>query len=262
MGKIIMLLNSNNIHIKNLNNLRNISCLATSERPKWFPEAPIPDWLDGTFPGDRGFDPMGLGADPTALRWFRQSELMHARWAMLSVTGILLQEVIRPDLFWYEAGLPENVPGNIIIGETGNVNMGVLLAWEFILMHWVEVRRWQDYKNFGSVNSDPILKGNKVPNPMMGYPGGRWFDPLGLSSGNFKELQEKEIKNGRLAMVSFVGFVLQAQASGLGPMSSLSKHIENPFSANILTNIGNCVIPESVNVQGLTIPLTCLYPGN
>lgn len=29
---------------------------------------------------------------------------------------------------------------------------GGLLAWEFILMHWVEVRRWQDYKNFGSVN--------------------------------------------------------------------------------------------------------------
>jgi light-harvesting complex I chlorophyll a/b binding protein 4 len=257
-----MLLHTNNIYVKRPGSFKKISCLATSERPRWFPEAPIPDWLDGTLPGDRGFDPMGLGADPTALRWFRQSELMHARWAMLGVAGILLQEVVRPDLFWYEAGLPENVPGNFIIGETGNVNMGGLLAWEFILMHWVEVRRWQDYKNFGSVNSDPILKGNKVPNPMMGYPGGRWFDPLGLSNGNFKELQEKEIKNGRLAMVSFVGFVLQAQASGLGPMSSLSKHIENPFSANILTNIGNCVIPESVNVQGLTIPLTCLYPGN
>merc|ERR1712226_527054 len=117
-------------------------------------------------PGDRGFDPMGLGADPTALRWFRQSELMHARWAMLGVTGILVQEISRPDLFWYEAGLAENVPGNFIIGETGNVNMGGLLAWEFILMHWAEVRRWQDYKNFGSVNNDPFLKGNKISNLM------------------------------------------------------------------------------------------------
>jgi hypothetical protein len=44
-------------------------------------------------------------------------------------------------------------------------------AWEFLLMHWVEVRRWQDYKNFGSVNTDPIFKGNSVPNPEMGYPG-------------------------------------------------------------------------------------------
>ena len=39
-------------------------------------------------------------------------------------------------------------------------------------MHWAEVRRWQDYKNHGSVNQDPIFKGNSVPNEQMGYPGG------------------------------------------------------------------------------------------
>lgn len=97
----------------------------------------------------------------TALRWhracasytvltlcrFRQSELVHARWAMLGVVGVLGQEILRPDVFWYEAGLPENLPGPF-----KNINMGGLLAWEFLLMHWVEVRRWQDYKNFGSVN--------------------------------------------------------------------------------------------------------------
>lgn len=52
------------------------------------------------------------------------------------------------------------------------LNLSIFLqAWEFCLMHWVEVRRWQDYKNFGSVNQDPIFKGNSVPNPEMGYPG-------------------------------------------------------------------------------------------
>merc|ERR1712224_312931 len=178
---------------------------------------------------------------------------------MLGVFGILVQELIRADVFWYEAGLPQNVPGVPFICEAGNVNMGGLLAWEFLLMHWVEVRRWQDCKNFGSVNEDPIFRGNKVPNCEMGYPGGRWFDPLGFSDGNFKELQTKEIKNGRLAMVAFVGFVLQAQATGLGPIASLSQHLASPFSSNIVKNIGNCVIPESVNVQGLSIPLTCLW---
>jgi light-harvesting complex I chlorophyll a/b binding protein 4 len=190
------------------------------------------------------------------------SELMHSRWAMLGVAGILVQELVRPDIFWYEAGLPQTIPGNPLIGETGNVNLGGLLAWEFLLMHWVEVRRWKDYKNFGSVNEDPIFKNTKGPNPEMGYPGGLWFDPLGLSKGNFKDLQVKEIKNGRLAMVSFVGFVLQAQATGLGPIASLDKHISSPFTSNILTNIGNCVIPDTVDVQGLTLPLTCLWPGN
>jgi light-harvesting complex I chlorophyll a/b binding protein 4 len=182
---------------------------------------------------------------------------------MLGVSGILIQEMIRPEVFWYEAGLAENVPGNILVGETGNVNIGGLLAWEFLLMHWVEVRRWQDYKNFGSVNTDPIINGNFVPNKEMGYPGGKWFDPLGLSdSANFKELQTKEIKNGRLAMVAFLGFVLQAQTTGLGPIASLLKHVSDPFASNLTTNIGNCVIPNSVNVQGLEIPLICLWPGN
>jgi light-harvesting complex I chlorophyll a/b binding protein 4 len=55
---------------------------------------------------------------------------------------------------------------------------------------------------------DPIFKGNKVPNPEMGYPGGI-FDPLGFSKGNLKELQTKEIKNGRIAMIAFMSFVVQ-----------------------------------------------------
>jgi len=255
------------LNIKNTTRLNsnNLTVSSVSDRPTWYPGAPIPSWLDGTLAGDRGFDPMGLGSDPTALRWFRQSELMHARWAMLGVAGIITQEIFRPEIFWYEAGLAENVPGNFLVGNSGNVNMGGLLAWEFLLMHWVEVRRWQDYKNFGSVNCDPIFKGNKVSNLEIGYPGGLWFDPLGLSNvkdNALKQLQTKEIKNGRLAMVAFVGFVIQAQSTGLGPVACLSKHVADPKSSNFITNIGNCVIPDYVNVQGLTIPLTCLWPGN
>jgi hypothetical protein len=58
---------------------------------------------------------------------------------------------------------------------------------------------------------DPIFKGNKVPNLEPGYPGGI-FDPLGFSKGNLKELQTKEVKNGRLAMVAFIGFVFAVRA--------------------------------------------------
>jgi light-harvesting complex I chlorophyll a/b binding protein 4 len=219
----------------------------------WYPGAVRPSYLDGKLAGDRGFDPMGLGANPTALKWYQQSELVHARWAMLGVAGILVQEIAQPNVFWYDAALPQNLPGPF-----KNINMGGLLAIEFLLMHWVEVRRWQDYKNFGSVNDDPIFTGNKVSNPEMGYPG---FDPLGLSKGNFEELKVKEIKNGRLAMIAFAGFTLQAQTTGKGPLGSLADHLGNPFGNNWSTNIGHCVTPATAEVQGLTIPLTCLWPG-
>jgi hypothetical protein len=46
-------------------------CLTPSRRPPLTlnPGAAPPSWLTGTLPGDRGFDPMGLGADPKALAW-------------------------------------------------------------------------------------------------------------------------------------------------------------------------------------------------
>lgn len=180
---------------------------------------------------------------------------------MLGVAGILAQEIIKPDVWFYSAGLPENLPKAAFFGgPTGEVNLGGVLAWEFLLMHFVEVRRWVDVRKHGSANEDPIFRGNRVPNVEPGYPGGI-FDPLGFSKGDFKTLQTKEVKNGRLAMIAFAGFILQAQATGEGPLANLGAHLSAPFEQNWTHNIGVCHVPKSVDVQGVTIPLTCLWPG-
>lgn len=50
-----------------------------------------PKHLDGTLPGDFGYDPLGLGANAERLKWFAEAERVHARWAMLAVAGILAQ---------------------------------------------------------------------------------------------------------------------------------------------------------------------------
>ena len=38
-----------------------------------------------SLPGDFGFDPLGLGKDPAAIKWYREAELIHGRLAMLAV---------------------------------------------------------------------------------------------------------------------------------------------------------------------------------
>ena len=45
----------------------------------WFPEAQAPDYLDGSLPGDRGFDPLRLAKDPTVRSWLVEGELYNVR---------------------------------------------------------------------------------------------------------------------------------------------------------------------------------------
>lgn len=60
------------------------------------------------------------------------------------------------------------------------------------------------------------------------------------AQGNFKEAQTKEIKNGRLAMIAFAAFTIQAQATGKGPLQNLSDHLSAPFCEPACTGWLGC----------------------
>ena len=62
------------------------------------PFLPRPALLDGTLPGDRGFDPFNFASDASALQWQRKAEVKHARLAMLAAVGWPVAELLHKDI--------------------------------------------------------------------------------------------------------------------------------------------------------------------
>merc|ERR1719390_425665 len=56
------------------------------------PIFPRPAYLDGTIPGDMGFDPLGIGSwDVLNMNFLREAEIKHGRVAMLAFAGIMVE---------------------------------------------------------------------------------------------------------------------------------------------------------------------------
>ncbi|XP_058195067.1 chlorophyll a-b binding protein P4, chloroplastic isoform X2 [Rhododendron vialii] len=200
-----------------------------AKKGEWLPGLPSPAYLNGSLPGDNGFDPLGLAEDPENLKWYVQAELVNSRWAMLGVAGMLLPEVFTQIGIinvpkWYDAGKGEYFASS-----------STLFVIEFILFHYVEIRRWQDIKYPGSVNQDPIFKSYSLPPNEVGYPGGI-FNPLNFAAT--EEAKEKELANGRLAMLAFLGFLVQHNVTGKGPFDNLLQHLSDPWHNTIVQTFG------------------------
>mmetsp|Transcript_20960 Transcript_20960/g.40615 ORF Transcript_20960/g.40615 Transcript_20960/m.40615 type:complete len:218 (+) Transcript_20960:107-760(+) len=169
----------------------------------------------GTAPFGQYWDPLKLSstAEQNTVKLYREAELTHGRVCMLGALGFLVQEKFHPlfggDIdgpaikhfekicdkapdFWYPVLL------SIAVAEIGRARLG-----------WV----------------DPA----DTPYPFNlreGYePGNLGFDPLGLypkDAAGQLNLRNKELNNGRLAMLATAGFVAQELINGKGIVDNLT----------------------------------------
>jgi len=178
------------------------------------PNIKTPDYLDGTIAGDYGFDPLGLGSDPERLKYYQEAELMNARWAMMAVAGICTTEALGIESKWYMAGQED-------YGFPINAQLAVL----FPTMGFLETKRITGWLATGKSGINETFP----------------FDPLGMGADS-DSMKLKEIKNGRAAMIAFVGICVQALVLREGPLAALQDHVANPFGNNLATNVMNLPI--------------------
>merc|ERR1711988_1348571 len=151
------------------------------------------------------FDPLGFSTTVTAgkLLFYREVELKHGRVAMLAALGILVGENFHP-LF----GGDIDVPAAFAFQQTPLETFWPAVVAAIAIPEIYSVFSFQE----------PGLKGATQWTMREDHePGNLGFDPLGLKPTDPKELkdmQTKELNNGRLAMIAAAGMIAQELATG------------------------------------------------
>jgi len=151
------------------------------------------------------FDPWKLTPeDCSEARRYREAEVIHGRVAMMAALGYVVQESFHP-IFGSVGGPVIRQLDDLLKTSNG------LLAGSTLLMiiGFSEIYRartgWMDPK----IQMSTLRPDYK--------PGDLGFDPLNLQpkdQGKFVEMQEKELNNGRLAMIGVSGMTAQELVSG------------------------------------------------
>eukprot|EP00188_Purpureofilum_apyrenoidigerum_P002984 Plantae.Rhodophyta-Purpureofilum_apyrenoidigerum.ctg30280.p1 GENE.Plantae.Rhodophyta-Purpureofilum_apyrenoidigerum.ctg30280~~Plantae.Rhodophyta-Purpureofilum_apyrenoidigerum.ctg30280.p1 ORF type:complete len:214 (-),score=29.06 Plantae.Rhodophyta-Purpureofilum_apyrenoidigerum.ctg30280:64-705(-) len=174
----------------------------TMAKSKVAPMFDVPKNLDGSMPGDLGFDPFGF-SNHMSLTWLREAELKHSRICMLACIGFLVQEFYRFPFYSSAPKLP--VPAHDYFVKFGSLGQILLFT-----------------SAFETIVGFPAIVQSMQGSPRK--PGDFGFDPLGLAKTDqaLKRFGEIELTNGRLAMIAIGGFVHQYWLTKMGVVEQLA----------------------------------------
>lgn len=189
------------------------SMVDKTQRSKAVPFLPRAVNLDGSLPGDQGFDPMYLSSIPknfsgfiqppsweetnlSTLYWMREAELKHSRVAMLAWAGWVATDMgLRfPGSLYSVESIPTAFEAHNTLVAQGSMAFMLIMVGivEFCTgAVIVEVAKGQNDREAGDFKFDPLnfLKGK--------------------SDAEKFTMRTKEINNGRLAMLAFGGVATQ-----------------------------------------------------
>lgn len=179
-------------------------------------------------PADYGFDPLGLaqldpfGSDRTredVVNDLRDAELRHGRLAMLAALAWPVQELLSPSIargLGAPSLLADGRSPSVLNGGLGQGPIPLILLATAGAIAALDVRAMQ-------------IKERSGPD---WTPGDFGFDPLrilgGASPFAVKNMQAKEVNNGRLAMMAVLAYVIQEATTG-EPIVSLSEQLFTPI---------------------------------
>jgi len=165
------------------------------------------------------WDPLNLleGKEVETIEWYRAAELKHGRVCMLASVGLLLPNSGFPgtrlqDITLYpNPTFEETNPFKAVqrvYYENPAALAQILLAISAIEVFTASISKFSS------------------------RPGDFNWDPLGIrptDEAKLNELQTKELKNGRLAMLSTAGMAYQTYVTGQGPWEQLTSGHISPF---------------------------------
>jgi hypothetical protein len=198
----------------------------TKRKMSWpFNNIDAPDALDGSLPGDAGFDPLGI-ATKENIYALREMEIKNGRIAMLSAVGwpsAELSHLIIATRIGKESILGDNGRApSVLNGGLNNTfslfALGVFFAVGAVLE--LELMRKKKLRD-----SQPEILSNffeMYEEDESELPGNYGWDPLNLKTRVCNDDPEKkklfqtiEIFNARVSMLAMVGYIVQETITGL-----------------------------------------------